>query len=56
MPNHEEIQINYFCKGFPYKNIFAIASDVKIEASIPTFDLNNINSITDYIIQKYKIS
>ena len=38
------------------KNIFAIASDVEIEASIPTFDLNNINSITDYIIQKYKIS
>ena len=38
------------------KNIFAIASDVKIESSIPTFDLNNINTITDYIIQKYKIS
>ncbi|MDC0093847.1 molybdenum cofactor guanylyltransferase MobA [Alphaproteobacteria bacterium] len=38
------------------KNIFAIASDSKIKASIPTFDLNNINSITDYIIEKYKIS
>ena len=38
------------------KNVFAIASDSNIEASIPTFDLNNINSITDYIIQKYKIS
>ena len=38
------------------KNIFAIATDSKIEASIPSLDLNNINSITDYIIQKYKIS
>ena len=38
------------------KNIFAIATDSKIESSIPSLDLNNINSITDYIIQKYKIS
>jgi molybdopterin-guanine dinucleotide biosynthesis protein MobB len=38
------------------KNVFAIATDSKIEASIPSLDLNNINSITDYIIQKYKIS
>ncbi len=38
------------------KNVFAIATDSKIEVSIPSLDLNNINSITDYIIQKYKIS
>tara|TARA_B110000438_G_C15800480_1_gene644933 strand:+ start:544 stop:1677 length:1134 start_codon:yes stop_codon:yes gene_type:complete len=37
-------------------NIFAIASDIKIESSIPSFDLNNINSISDFIIQKYNIS
>mgnify|MGYP006077301287 FL=1 len=37
-------------------NIFAIASDIKIESSIPSFDLNNINSISDFIIHKYNIS
>jgi molybdopterin-guanine dinucleotide biosynthesis protein len=37
-------------------NIFAIASDIKIESSIPSFDLNNINSISDFIIQKYNVS
>ena len=37
-------------------NIFAIGSDIKIESSIPSFDLNNINSISDFIIQKYNIS
>ena len=38
------------------KNIFAIASDNYIETTIPSFDLNNINSITDFLIEKYKIS
>jgi molybdopterin-guanine dinucleotide biosynthesis protein len=38
------------------KNIFALASDIKIESSIPTFDLNNINSISDFIIQRYNIT
>ena len=38
------------------KNIFAIASDSYIETTIPSFDLNNINSITDFLIEKYKIS
>ena len=38
------------------KNIFAIASDKLIETRLPLFDLNNINSITDYLIQKFKIS
>ncbi len=37
-------------------NIFAIASDINIESSIPTFDLNNINSISDFIIQRYNIT
>ena len=37
-------------------NIFAIASDIKIESSIPAFDLNNINSISDFIIQRYNIT
>ena len=38
------------------KNIFAIVSDNYIETTIPSFDLNNINSITDFLIKKYKIS
>ena len=38
------------------KNIFAIASENHIETTIPLFDLNNINSITDFLIVKYKIS
>ena len=38
------------------KNIFAIASDSYIETIIPSYDLNNINSITDFLIEKYKIS
>lgn len=37
-------------------DIFAIASDKHIDTDLPTFDLNNINSITDFLIQKYKIS
>ncbi|MDA9288928.1 molybdenum cofactor guanylyltransferase MobA [Alphaproteobacteria bacterium] len=37
-------------------NIFAIASDIKIDTSIPSFDLNNITSISDFIIHKYNIS
>jgi molybdopterin molybdotransferase len=38
------------------KNIFAIALEGYLETTIPSFDLNNINSITDFLIDKYKIS
>ena len=38
------------------KNIFAIASEGHLKTSIPSFDLNNINTITDFLIEKYKIS
>ena len=37
-------------------SIFAIASDQLIETNLPTFNLNDINGITNYIIQKFKIS
>ena len=38
------------------KNIFAIALEGYLKTTIPSFDLNNINSITDFLIDKYKIS
>ena len=38
------------------ENIFAIASEGHLKTSIPSFDLNNINTITDFLIEKYKIS
>ena len=37
-------------------SIFAIASDQPIKTSLPIFNLNDINGITNYIIQKFKIS
>ena len=37
-------------------NIFAIASEGHLKTTIPSFDLNNINTITDFLIEKYKIS
>ena len=37
-------------------NIFAIASEGYLKTTIPSFDLNNINAITDFLIEKYKIS
>ena len=38
------------------KNIFAIATDTKINSSIPILDLNKVNSISDYILKKFQIS
>ena len=37
-------------------NIFAIATDTKINSSIPILDLNKVNSISDYILKKFQIS
>ena len=37
-------------------NIFAIASEGHLKTTIPSFNLNNINTITDFLIEKYKIS
>lgn len=37
-------------------NIFAIATDTIINASIPILDLNKVNSISDYILKKFQIS
>ena len=37
------------------KNIFAIASDNEKVTTIPSFDLNNINSITNFLIHKYSL-
>ena len=37
-------------------NIFAIATDTIINASIPIVDLNKVNSISDYILKKFQIS
>ncbi len=36
-------------------NIFAIASNKRIEANIPLLDLNNIDEISDFIINKFQI-
>ena len=38
------------------KNIFAIATDTKIDSPIPILDLNKVNSISDYILKKFQIS
>ena len=38
------------------ETIFAIASEQKINAKIPYLDLNNISSITQFIIDKFKIT
>ena len=38
------------------KTIFAIASEQKINTEIPYLDLNNISSITQFIIDKFKIT
>ena len=37
-------------------NIFAIASDEKLNTDIPSLDLNNISSITDLLIKKFEIA
>ena len=37
------------------KNIFAIASDNAKVTAIPSLDLNNINSITNFLIHKYSL-
>ena len=37
------------------KNIFAIASDNEKVTTIPSLDLNNINSITNFLIHKYSL-
>ena len=37
------------------KNIFAIASDDEKVTTIPSLDLNNINSITNFLIHKYSL-
>ena len=37
------------------KNIFAIASDNAKVTTIPSLDLNNINSITNFLIHKYSL-
>ena len=37
-------------------NIFAIASDEKLNTVIPSLDLNNISSITDLLIKKFEIA
>ncbi len=46
-------------KPFLYKDdetIFAIASEEKLFTEIPSLDLNNINSITQFLINKFKIT
>ena len=37
-------------------NIFAIASDEKLNTDIPSLDLNNISAITDLLIKKFEIA
>ena len=37
-------------------NIFAIASDEKLNTYIPSLDLNNISAITDLLIKKFEIA
>ena len=46
-------------KPFLHKDdetIFAIASEDKLFTDIPSFDLNNINSITQFLINKFEIT
>ena len=46
-------------KPFLHKDdatIFAIASEEKLFTDIPSFDLNNINSITQFLINKFDIT
>ena len=46
-------------KPFLYKDdkaIFAIASNEKLCTEIPSLDLNDINSITQFLINKFKIT
>ena len=55
-----KLEVHRFIIDKPYlfeddKNIFAIASDNAKVTTIPSLDLNNVNSITNFLIDRYSL-
>lgn len=37
-------------------SLIAVASDTEIDVDVPVFDLNNIQALTDFIVEKFSLS